>query len=276
MGPSFSTHLVGRHIVGVVVIVLGQHRVVLDDRSWKSLGAAISVQSRSWREGDHRCNSSSIGIRGWSSGNNRGESSTIGVRGRGCGCSAVGGRGRRSKSCRRAGVGRGSWCYRAPVVIARGWSCDRVANGGSVRVARGCRCSDRLELGLAVARLCLEVGCVKQTISSQCDGYRQLRCLLQHLPQDATVSQNPPEIASHSNKYICEKPNYEGLGAPVPRAGRSFIKPREGPPASRPKASFPGCQPQQPVWFIDSSAPRARSNHLASTLCSTFKSLEKG
>ena len=43
-----------------------------------------------------------------------------------------------------------------------------------------------------------EVGCVKQTISSQSDGYRQLRCLLD-LRQDEPASQNPPrrEIACH-------------------------------------------------------------------------------
>ena len=46
-----------------------------------------------------------------------------------------------------------------------------------------------------------EVGCVRQTISSHCDGYRQLRCLLD-LRQDEPISQNPPDIACHPTSQL--------------------------------------------------------------------------
>ena len=72
-----------------------------------------------------------------------------------------------------------------------------------------------------------EVGCVRQTISSHCDGYRQLRCLLD-LRQDEPISQNPPisrvtQPANLSQPPLSLSGEKEGWAR-----GKSFIKPLEG------------------------------------------------
>ena len=71
------------------------------------------------------------------------------------------------------------------------------------------------------------MGCVRQTISSHCDGYRQLRCLLD-LRQDEPISQNPPisrvtQPANLSQPPLSLSGEKEGWAR-----GKSFIKPLEG------------------------------------------------
>ena len=150
------------------------------------------------------------------------------------------------------------------------WGCRSHRLRQELRLRQGCRQGNRTSrwrLGLGSAGTLAggssslpggEVGCVKQTISSQSDGYRQLRCLLD-LAQDEPISQNPPAIACHPDDQptchnlhcLCREKRRRGWRVPANlllNPWKAFV-----PPATFPKASFPGRASQQPVWLIDSS-----------------------
>ena len=146
---------------------------------------------------------------------------------------------------------------------------------------RRSRCSRRSVPGLAGTlaggSLSLpggEVGCVKQTISSQSDGYRQLRCLLD-LRQDEPISQNPPEIACHPDDQptchnlhcLCREKSQRRVRH-VP-ASKSFIKPLEGLRASchLPEGLVSWLNlPTSSLGHRQQSAEGQNPAHLASTL----------
>ena len=168
------------------------------------------------------------------------------------------------------------------------WGCRSHRLRQELRLRQGCRQGNRTSrwrLGLGSAGTLAggssslpggEVGCVKQTISSQSDGYRQLRCLLD-LAQDEPISQNPPEIACHPEQSAnLSQPalplsgeKEEGLA----RAGKSFIKPLEGLRASchLPKGLVSWLSlPTTSLGHRQQPAEGEKPAHLASTLPAPF------
>lgn len=139
------------------------------------------------------------------------------------------------------------------------WGCRSHRLRQELRLRQGCRQGNRTSrwrLGLGSAGTLAggsssqpggEVGCVKQTISSQCnDGYRQLRCLLDLRRRmnrshkirprlrdltPANLSQPPLPLSGEKPKEVCWRVPANLLLNPW----KAFV-----PPTTFPKASFPG------------------------------------